>query len=315
MGLCHDKRTIGEGFLIDRLIEHLRELALSLTDPDSGDIQKKKGDYETRQGVCDMPITESDLTKHIPVCHAKIRVFEWFIELLVRLLSHQKWHSPQKPVTYTAEEKSDYKRAKETLKQELFRELAVNIGNPGDMVTGNSFKSFSTDNSRRIIGSLLPDNIQEDFKKIHIGLCAAVKVINSQKRRVNVGKLRELTTQVYLNIVETFPWAVISPSVHRILAHSWEKIEINDGFGFGGESEEGLEALNKWIRRLRVSGARKTSTHSNFQDTFNHLWDRSRPTIFNMEREIKKKKPKVIIETEIEAVVESLFLEDDVIYE
>ena len=103
--------------------------------------------------------------------------------------------------------------------------------------------------------------------------------------------------------------------MHQILAHSWEKIEIKDSFGFGGESEEGLEALNKWIRRLRVSGARKTSTHSNFQDTFNHLWDRSRPTIFNMEREIRKKKPKVIIETEIEAVVESLFLEDDVIYD
>ena len=58
-----------------------------------------------------------------------------------------------------------------------------------------------------------------------------------------------------------------------------------------------------------------TSTHSNFQDTFNHLWDRSRPTIFNMEREIKKKKPKVIIETEIEAVVETLFLQDDMIYD
>ena len=51
---------------------------------------------------------------------------------------------------------------------------------------------------------------------------------------------------MYLNIVETFPWAVISPSVHRILAHSWEKIEINDSFGFGGESEEG--------RLVRVAG-------------------------------------------------------------
>ena len=71
LGQCHDKRTIGDGFIIDRSIENLRELALSLTDPDSGDIQKKKGDYETRQGVCDMPITESDITKHIPVCHAK----------------------------------------------------------------------------------------------------------------------------------------------------------------------------------------------------------------------------------------------------
>ena len=46
------------------------------------------------------------------------------------------------------------------------------------------------------------------------------------------------------------------------------------------------------------------------QDTYNHLWDRSRPTIVEMERKKKSKKEKVTISTEIETLVESLFLEE-----
>lgn len=124
-------------------------------------------------------------------------------------------------------------------------------------------------------------------------------------------KLRKLVTEVNLKIVQLFPWAVVSPSVHRILAHCWEIIMLNDGYGLGGESEEGLEALNKYIRERREHGSRKDSTENNFTDTFNHLWDRSRPTIVEMERKIKTRKPKVLIATEIEALVESLFLEEE----
>ena len=45
-------------------------------------------------------------------------------------------------------------------------------------------------------------------------------------------------------------------------------------------------------------------------DCYNHMWDRSRPTIVEMEREIRSKKPKILIAAEIEALVESLFLEE-----
>ena len=40
------------------------------------------------------------------------------------------------------------------------------------------------------------------------------------------------------------------------------------------------------------------------------MWDRSRPTIVEMERKVRRKKEKVIVSTEIEALVESLFLEE-----
>ena len=61
---------------------------------------------------------------------------------------------------------------------------------------------------------------------------------------------------------------------------------------------------------MREHSSRKDSTPNNFRDTYNHIWDRSRPTIVEMERKINKKKSKIVISTEIEALVESLFLEE-----
>ena len=178
------------------------------------------------------------------------------------------------------------------------------------MVTGSSFQTFSSDHARKVICSLVAEDKRENLSYILIGLCSVVKIINSQKRRLNTDRMRDLSTSILLRIVEKFPWAMISPSVHRILAHGWERVSMDGGYGLGSESEEGLEALNKWIRRLREKGARKTDTLANFTDTFNHLWDRSRPQIVEMKRKIKKRKPKLVIETEIEAAVGSLFDED-----
>ena len=168
---------------------------------------------------------------------------------------------------YEKEETEDYKKMWEELKELIYQSLAINIGNPGDMVTGKSFVKFASDSSRAFFVSLVDEMEKEDLNMILLGLCAAVKVINSQKRRVNVEKLRTLTQDVNLRIVTTFPWAAISPSVHRILAHSWEVIEMNGGFGLGDVSEEGLEALNKLIRQMRTRGARKDSTEHNMEVT------------------------------------------------
>ena len=97
-----------EGFVKDRSIESLTDLALSLVDPDTGEVIKSKDDYGTRQGVCGKPITESDITRNIPVCHSKIRSFEFIVELLAQHLSHEKWWTPTNGVKYSKEEKKSY---------------------------------------------------------------------------------------------------------------------------------------------------------------------------------------------------------------
>ena len=116
---CQNPVVIEGGFIIDRSIESLNDLALSLVDPDTGEVTQSKGDYKTRQGVCGQPITETDMTKNIPVCHAKIRSFEFIVELLVRYLSHKKWWTPTNKTTYSKEEKQSYQAARVRLKDAL----------------------------------------------------------------------------------------------------------------------------------------------------------------------------------------------------
>ena len=119
-----------------------------------------------------------------------------------------------------------------------------------------------------------------------------------------------MTLDAYTLLVTHFSWCAVSTSVHRVLAHAWEVVKINNGYGLGDRSEEGLEALNKYIRSIRQSGARKDLTLNNFTDTFNHLWDRSHPSIVELTRDVKKRAQKFIIMTEIDALVESLYLEE-----
>ena len=231
---------------------------------------------------------------------------------MVRNSSHKKWWTPTNKVTYNKEEKEDYKIKRELLKTRLYSEFAINIGNPGDMVTGRAFQIFASDAVRNFICSVFDVHDSSKLGEILLGLCATVKVINSQKRKINVEKLRLLTQDVYLNIVRQFPWASISPSVHRILAHSWEVIQLNEGFGLGNISEEGQEALNKYIRQFRSRGARKDATLHNFTDTFNHMWDRSRRKIIHLDRDINRRKQRILVSSEIESLVNSLFVEEDV---
>ena len=49
----------------------------------------------------------------------------------------------------------------------------------------------------------------------------------------------------------------------------------------------------------------------NFTDVFNHLWDRSRPVIVEMERKIKRRPVKLVIATQIESLVERMFEEEE----
>ena len=70
------------------------------------------------------------------------------------------------------------------------------------------------------------------------------------------------------------------------------------------------QALNKHVRHMRSRGARKDTTLNNFTDTYNHLWDRSRPVIAEMERKIKRRPSKMVVGTEIESVVDGFFIEE-----
>ena len=63
------------------------------------------------------------------------------------------------------------------MKEEVYKNLAINIGNPEDMVTGKAFVKLSSDSTRASFVSLVEEGEREALNTFLLGLCAAVKVI------------------------------------------------------------------------------------------------------------------------------------------
>ena len=79
--------------------------------------------------------------------------------------------------------------------------------------------------------------------------------------------MSDLCTSTYELIVEKFNWGNITPSLHKLLAHSSDLIETyNGGYGLKNFSEEALEALNKYVWKYRENLARKFSFETNIKD-------------------------------------------------
>ena len=55
--------------------------------------------------------------------------------------------------------------------------------------------------------------------------------LNSQNQQINVTFYKELCPSLYLKFVTKFKWAVIFPSLQRVLYHSWGVIEANEYCG------------------------------------------------------------------------------------
>ena len=282
---CHDPLIVSAGFEIDRYISDIRDLSLTLQDPETEEIQKSPGDYSLRKGITGVPITSSELTRVIPVCHAKIHCIDYIINrLLIRQNTHQKWHAPYKPVRFSEDER-------ERIKVRIQDHFGINIGESKDMLTGNVFQVIASDEFIEFLGDEVKDETKRaPFETFHLNLAAIVRVVNSQHEKVDIASFRNLCTKTNLILCEHFPWAQLSVSMHRILAHSYEIIDSNDQFGLGNQSEEGLESQNKYIRFLREHASRKTSTSDNFKDTFIHLWNRSSPLLVSLDREKKNSK-------------------------
>ena len=71
-----------------------------------------------------------------------------------------------------------------------------------------------------------------------------MKVINSQKRKVNTQKIYELGIDVNSKIVVFHGLRFLHLCI-ELLSHSWEVIEMNEGYGLGARSEEGLEPFQR----------------------------------------------------------------------
>ena len=85
-------------------------------------------------------------------------------------------------------------------------------------------------------------------------------------------------------------WANVTPTLHKVLAHSCELMtRYNEERGMKVYSEEGLESCNKHIRRYRELLARKTNFEDNIRDVFVRLLCQSNYVSFLQKKHIEQK--------------------------
>ena len=216
------------------------------------------------------------MLKVLPIMHAKPHAVTWLCELLYRQISIKAWINPLIPGTrkeYTPEERKAKAAAKTRVKHFVRDEIHISVFTPNKQPTGNMFKMFATDESRKKVATLIEDEEQrESFMDIHLMLCALVRAANSQRDKIDVEFFNEVATICYLQIVKDFEWANVSESIHQVLAHAGDLMEENGGRGLGDCSDEGGERLIKEVRYWEEHGARKDSISHNILDTFNHMF-------------------------------------------
>ena len=231
-------------------------------------IKKRKNDYETRGGLTQEPIVEDDL-KMVSPLHCLMRCFDFVLKLIYHLMSETfQWTESNKKLGKHAESYFKAKNyAHEVIKQQTGIKVDIpdSAGKGGSTTTGNVCERMLKD-YRYILVSLVPNTFQPALIEFLNRLWVILYMYTSQTKavQVHIPLFREFCVTTYQLLLKSFnnsesKWINVSPTLHMLLAHSWELIEINNCCGLGEYSETGLENNNNFLRFFRKFLARKKS--------------------------------------------------------
>ena len=136
---------------------------------------------------------------------------------------------------------------------------------------------------------MLPNDCRYSFTTLHTNLAVILRIYNSDKI-INEKSFEIICKDTYQLIFDHYPWANVTPTLHKILAHSVElMVRYNEGRGIKAFSEEGLESCNKYIRRYREILAQKRNFEDNIRDVFVRLLCQSNYVSFLQRKTFPKK--------------------------
>ena len=97
---------------------------------------------------------------------------------------------------------------------------------------------------------------------------AVVNRVMSSDSVVKVLEFRSYCLETYEQILNDFPFASVSETVHRLLSHTWEFVVLNGNCGLLRQGEGGSESMHHVERQNRQYGSRKVSLAKGNEDTF-----------------------------------------------
>lgn len=243
----------------------------------------------------------SSLLHGMTQLHARIQSFNFLKNIGFRKFCvYPKWKVDGK-----SEEK--FKKRKEEIQKQFLKKLDLRVDFPntkgGTSTTGNVCrKAFA---NHEITAEILNIDVRivERFKKI-------LYVISS-KKFIRTKEFHAFCSETYRELLQKYPWVHVSPSVHKILAHSAQVAESLP-LPLGMFGEEGSESRNKMYRNDREHHSRQTSRLASLTDVFNRAMDSSDPYINHIYSKPNKNKADSSIEIPPDMMENFLFENDEI---
>ena len=192
-------------------------------------------------------------------------------------IGHLCWNVPSQGQIAT-----DFKRADKHLRSAVLRETrrvvaTVSSSSIGSSNAGDTCRRVLWEpHCREIILREINYPYRELLRPILEHIAVVLRVINSDQK-VRILAFRRLCVNLYGAILTEFPWVMISPTVHKTIAHAWELMALNGFRGLLRLSESGIESLNKTFLFVQSRLAGNFSEEGNLIDSIRRLWIMSSP--------------------------------------
>ena len=158
---------------------------------------------------------------------------------------------------------------KETTRMTL-DQVACENDKGGTSIDGNQACRFFNQDSNDMVVACVAEKYKETVSCLHKYLSVILRVISSSGQ-VNCDELDTITKKANLLISENLKWVSINYTLHGLLHHSVELIQLNDNWSIGSLSEEALEFNDKFDRRYLDQFLRKINPTDQLKDARSRL--------------------------------------------
>ena len=243
-----------------------------------------KDDFNTRKGLTKEPITTSDQMS-ICLTHSYINGTHWFIKLIARAyIDYRAWVEKSNmfgdPIRKSTADVIDIIYNKLGMRLEA---VCGTGGKTGTSTTGQLGRKVFSEAFVPVLKLMFTSSVNSKYLsqilELHKHLSIILRIVSSTEK-VDLAKYDTFCNEtVEIISSKMFHWVELCHTLHGVLQHSSELIALNDGFGLGDLSEEGLEAGNKDIRFFLNFRGRTCDPMLQITDAMNRLLERSAPEI------------------------------------
>jgi len=280
-----EARNLDESFSINRTGQQVADIWEKL---ESGQLKKKAGDQESRQGVTQCPIMDLEVLQSISPLHAGLRFFDFLLKIIYRLECSVFVWSEEQGVLGRCYQflQAAKKKVRAAVKEGtgVAMDIPDSTGKGGTSTSGNVVHTLLSKQSNiDVLVSLVDEKYHSNLKEC-ISRCYTITKLYNSDMLIDVEAYRQFCKDTKRKLLTDFngnktEWIYLTPTVHSILEHGADLIEANDGRGLLSYSESGLECNNKILRLIRISLSRKTSQADNLSDCLTRLAIRSDPEV------------------------------------